>query len=61
MLPIMPSMLEPSMPGWYFHTLPIGAARFVTNEIMPYMNIMVMTATQLVPFCSCSIIFLLLF
>ena len=29
------SAFDPSMPGWYFHTFPIGAARFVTNEIMP--------------------------
>ena len=35
MLPIMPSMFEPSMPFWRIQTLPIGAARFVTNEIMP--------------------------
>ena len=26
---------QPGIEGWYFQTLPIGAARFVTNEIMP--------------------------
>ena len=35
MLPIMPSVFEPAMPGCCIHTLPSGAARFNAIALMP--------------------------
>jgi len=35
MLPAIPSRFEPSIPGWAFHTAPIGAERWVTSANSP--------------------------
>jgi hypothetical protein len=49
-LPMMPSTLEPPISGWFFQITPMGAPRFVTNEIMAYRkNIVTMAMT--LPFC----------
>ncbi len=49
MLPIMPSMLEPSYS--FFQIVPNGAARFVTKEIIAKRKNIVTIGSRLVFFC----------
>jgi hypothetical protein len=46
---MMPSTLDPPISGWFFQITPMGAPRFVTNEIMAYRNIIVIMA-MILPF-----------
>ena len=55
MLPIMPRALEPAICGCIFQMLPIGAARFVTKEIIPKRKIITRIGTNDV-FCLVVVI-----
>jgi hypothetical protein len=44
-LPNSPAKLE--TPNWLFNTIPIGAARLVTNDIIPKRSIIMIMATIL--------------
>ena len=55
-LPIIPNRLLPPISGWFFHITPIGAAKFVTNEIIAYRKNIVIIAMALPFFCVSDII-----
>ena len=54
-LPNIPKALDTE--NWFFSTIPIGAARLVTNEIIPKRKIIVIIAMSL-PFCFCCVMVL---